>query len=171
MNAQTWIPWIVAIVVAAATIINSWALELFRLRVKRTPVTAPDNPKSRSSKPSKRWRISNVFLWFLNAANIVFTLYRISRLLKHPTSNPSEDALFIAINVGVVFFLVGIFVLGYCLDLLRQLIDKVNEMAFESSRSTRDVIVEHFDITKSQGKIIDSLAKDVDELKRPKHLE
>ena len=154
-----WQTLIIAIVPAIITILNSWALKLFEIRQNKTA------PKIETDVASdaydKKTRLFNFFELLVSCALIEWCVFGIIWLIQFPSPNQNVDALFISLDVVIIWSNLG--------TIFRDRFKKINDR-FDIISEHTDLIIhilnQQSDIAKGQSEIDELHSKKLSDLQK-----
>lgn len=151
MNLHDWATVIVAIVAVIIAAANPWLLKLYENSKTKA---APTNPPE-SATHKRQTKTVLIMVWALGSwsAIILWNIYDIHRILQRPGKDANKDALFLAVDVGVIFFGLSMLFTIY-----------VSELILKGLAMHADVIDKSVGITAKLTDVTETTAKAVVEL-------
>jgi hypothetical protein len=159
-----WQTLIIAVVPAIITIINSWALKLFEIRQNNT--VPKKEPNAASGAHDKKTRLFNFFELLVSCALIEWCVFGIIWWIQFPSPNQNVDALFISLDVVVIWSnLRTIFRDRFIENRFKRISDRFDMISEHTDLITR-ILKQQSDMAKGQSEIDELHSKKLSDLQK-----
>jgi hypothetical protein len=146
---ETWLPTIIPLIAVIIIVVNTWALELFKLSKLRPKNSEKNKQGAKNDDKTKiNWRVIKIAIF---GSAIFYFMFKASLLAMFPTDKPNADSFAISVHIGTAFFVL----IMYFFDMVAEIEGRIINALIETNETVKKLC----EVQESESEILNKTAK------------